>query len=101
MALRIEWHPEAVADLARLGTSDLRRIKGAISELSTLDDARQRLIPYAGTMKGFWKLRVGDYRLVCRVEDRRGQVVLVIFVAHRSRAYDQRGARVIASRTRE
>ena len=33
-----------------------------------------------------WRYRVGDYRLVCRIEDRR-VVVLVLAIAHREKAY--------------
>lgn len=41
-------------------------------------------------MKGFWKLRVGDIRLVCQLFETDGGFVLVITVAHRSVAYDPR-----------
>ncbi|WP_187969384.1 type II toxin-antitoxin system RelE family toxin [Aquibium microcysteis] len=99
--MRIEWHPDAVADLARIGTADQRRIKAALDDLLAAPDARQRLVPYSGDLKGHWKLRVGDYRLVCRVEDRNGQRVLVIYRAHRSRAYDSRSLRTILRRSED
>jgi len=99
--LRIEWHPDAVADLARLGTADQRPIKAALDDLLAAPDARQRLVPYSGDLKGHWKLRVGDCRLVCRVEDRNGQRVLVIYLAHRSRAYDNRSLRTILRRSED
>ncbi|RST79194.1 type II toxin-antitoxin system RelE/ParE family toxin [Aquibium carbonis] len=99
--MRIEWHPDAVLDLTRLGTAEQRRIKAALDDLLAASDARQRLVPYSGHLKGHWKLRVGDHRLVCRVEDRDGQRVLVIYVAHRSRAYDSRSVRTILSRTED
>jgi mRNA-degrading endonuclease RelE of RelBE toxin-antitoxin system len=49
-------------------------------------------------MKGFWKLRVGDFRLVCQLYDSDDGLVLVISLAHRSGAYDQRHLRKIESR---
>ena len=67
-------------------------------ELAALDDPRQRLVPYSGRLKGFWELRVGDYRLVCELGERDGQYVLIIYVAHRSRAYSRRSQRAIGSR---
>jgi mRNA-degrading endonuclease RelE of RelBE toxin-antitoxin system len=97
-ALRIEWHPGAVEDLARFGRPDLQRIRKALSELETLDDARARLVPYSGALKGYWKLRIGDIRLVCQVENRNGQYVLIIHVAHRSVIYGRRGQRTIIRR---
>ena len=89
-ALRIEWHPEAFDELRKLGTPDQRRVKKVLDALKRLEDPRQKLVPYSGNMKGFWKLRVGDIRLVCQLFETDGGWVLVISVAHRSVAYDQR-----------
>lgn len=97
-ALRIEWHPDAVADLADLATADQRRIRDAVSQLRGLEDARQRLLPYVGPLKGYWKLRVGDFRLVCRIERRNEQIVLVVLVAHRSVAYRSKSVRTVLRR---
>ena len=94
----VEWHPDAVEDVAAFGTDDQRRIQNAVADLASLDDPRQRLVPYAASLKGYWKLRVGDYRLVCAVKQRRGQVVLVIYVAHRSVVYSGRSIRALKSR---
>lgn len=88
--MRIEWREEALNDLRKIGVPAQRRIKKVIDELLRLDDPRQKLVPYSGNMKGFWKLRVGDYRLVCQIIETDAGVVLVIAVAHRSVAYDQR-----------
>jgi len=88
--LRIEWRIEALDDLKKIDVSDQRRIKKVIDELLRLDDPRQKLIPYSGNMKGYWKSRVGAYRLVCEIMSTDGGFVLVISVAHRSVAYDQR-----------
>jgi len=88
--LKIEWHPEALNDLRQLGEPVQRRIKKVLAELLSLDDPKQRLVPYASNMKGLWKLRVGDHRLICPLLDTDHGLVLVISVAHRSIAYDQR-----------
>jgi mRNA interferase RelE/StbE len=98
LALKIEWHSEAIDDLRRLGEPAQRRIKKTLTELASLDDPRQKLVPYSGNMKGFWKLRVGDYRLVCQIVETDNGFVLVISVAHRSVAYDQRHIKKIESR---
>lgn len=98
-ALKIDWHPEALNDLRKLGTSDQRRIKKALDTLKTLEDPRQKLVPYSGNMKGFWKLRAGDIRLVCQIFESDGGLVLVISVAHRSVAYDQRSLKRLQGRS--
>lgn len=98
-ALKIEWHRKALDDLRRLGEPAQRRIQKALTELSKLDDPRQKLLPYSGNMKGFWKLRAGDFRLVCQIVETDEGFVLVISVAHKSVAYDQRHLKKIEDRT--
>ncbi|MHB1462217.1 MAG: type II toxin-antitoxin system RelE family toxin [Armatimonadota bacterium] len=38
-------------------------------------------------MSGLWRYRVGDYRILCRIEDDK-VVVLVLDVGHRRNIYD-------------
>jgi len=40
-----------------------------------------------GDMIGYWRYRVQDYRIICRVEDEE-LIVLVISVGHRKEIYD-------------
>ena len=59
----------------------------ALTEGSTLaDNPRQWGKALTGTYTGLWRYRVGDYRLVCRLEDAR-LVVLVVKVAKRDTVY--------------
>lgn len=99
MVSKIEWHPAAFDDVARIGEADRRRIRDALADLAKLDDARLRLVPYTGSLKGYWKLRIGDYRLVCRIERRAGQTIIVIHLAHRSVVYNPRSLRTIKRRS--
>ena len=99
--MRIEFHPEARKEFLAIDGADQRRIKKALTGLSALEDPRQRLVPYTGNLKGFWKLRVGDYRIVCELGEREGTLVLIIYIAHRSRAYSSRGQRAIRSRVND
>ncbi len=38
-------------------------------------------------LKGFWRYRIGDYRVVCDLRENE-LVVLVVKVGHRSKVYD-------------
>ncbi len=99
MASRIEFHPKARTEFRDIDRTAQLRIKKALDELARIDDPRQRLIPYSATLKGFWKLRCGDYRLVCEILQHGGQTVLIIHLAHRSRVYSKSGMRTIRART--
>jgi mRNA interferase RelE/StbE len=39
-------------------------------------------------LAGLWRYRIGDYRLICRIEDSRF-VVLVIRIGHRREVYEE------------
>ena len=53
---------------------------------STAQNPRQRGKGLTANLTGLWRYRVGDYRLICDVQDGE-MVVLVLQVAHRSQAY--------------
>lgn len=50
------------------------------------DDPRSLASSLSAELSGLWRFRVGDYRLICRLEDER-LVVLVLSVGHRRRVY--------------
>ncbi len=39
-----------------------------------------------GNLSEFWKYRVGDYRLICRIQDEK-LIVVVVKVGHRREVY--------------
>ena len=39
-----------------------------------------------GRLKGFWRYKIGDYRIMCRIEDEHLKVVIVA-VGHRDHIY--------------
>jgi mRNA interferase RelE/StbE len=50
------------------------------------EDPRQRGKGLSANLTGLWRYRVGDYRLICDIQD--GELmVLVLQVVHRSQAY--------------
>lgn len=49
-------------------------------------EPRQRGKGMAANLAGLWRYRVGDYRLICDIQDDE-MVVLVLQVAHRSEVY--------------
>lgn len=39
-----------------------------------------------GNLKGFWRYRVGDYRLIARIEDEK-LIIFLLEVGHRKKVY--------------
>jgi mRNA interferase RelE/StbE len=54
--------------------------------LARTDNPRQRGKALTGNYAGLWRYRLGNYRLVCQLQDAR-LVVLVVKVARRDKVY--------------
>jgi mRNA interferase RelE/StbE len=88
MAWKIEVSPTADLELSKLDKQHARRILKFLHErLAKLEDPRSVGKTLQGSLLGeFWRYRVGDYRLICRIEDDR-LIVLVLRVGHRREIY--------------
>jgi mRNA interferase RelE/StbE len=87
MAWKVDLSPTALKQLGKLDKSVSGRILNFLRErVEKLDDPRQIGQRLQGTLSEFWKYRVGDYRLICSLEDDRF-VVLVLRIGHRREVY--------------
>ncbi|MBZ0131971.1 MAG: type II toxin-antitoxin system RelE/ParE family toxin [Rhodocyclaceae bacterium] len=88
MAYEIEFDPEAVKDLKKLDRPVQQRIVAFLRErVATLDNPRLIGEALAGARLGnYWKYRVGDWRIICDIQDRR-IVVRVLRVGNRREVY--------------
>lgn len=87
MAWRIEFLPDAVKELKKLDRSVARRIITTLEErIATLDDPRTLGSALTGDHAGYWRWRVGDYRVVAQIKDER-VVIIIVRVAHRRKVY--------------
>ncbi|MFZ0800922.1 MAG: type II toxin-antitoxin system RelE/ParE family toxin [Terriglobales bacterium] len=84
---KIEFDPAAQRELDKLDKTVARRIfKFLYERVGRLDNPRKIGERLQGTLSEFWKYRVGDYRLICSLENER-LVVLVLRVGHRREVY--------------
>jgi mRNA interferase RelE/StbE len=88
MAWKVELSAEADRQLSKLDAPQAQRIlKFLYERVARLDDPRSVGQALHGSRLGeFWKYRVGDYRLICKLEDNR-LVVLVLRLGHRREIY--------------
>mgnify|MGYP001608869868 CR=1 FL=1 len=86
ISFEIVYHQKVVKDdIPRLAKSWRERIRDAIEEkLTTSPDFFGK--PLRRSLKGYRKLRVGDYRVVFRIL---GSKVLILAILHRSVVYQQ------------
>jgi mRNA interferase RelE/StbE len=87
MAWRVEFLPAAEKAFGKLDRQHQLRIRRFIdTRLETDGDPRRLGEAYVGDLKGYWKYRVGDYRLVCEIKDRVVSI-LVVAIGDRKEVY--------------
>jgi len=81
---------EADRQLDKLDRQVAKRILKFLNQrVRTLDNPRSIGEALRGSKLGeFWKYRVGDYRLICSIEDRR-VLILVLRIGHRREVYER------------
>lgn len=88
MAYSVELAVSAYRELSKLDAQPRKRILKFLQQrVAKLDNPRSIGAALRGSDLGeFWKYRVGDFRLICKIEDDR-LIVLVLRVGHRREIY--------------
>ncbi len=83
---KVKFSAKAEKTLKRLDSITKRRIESFVDDLIITNNPRLQGLALQGDLKGLWRYRVGDYRLVCQIND--GElIVLVVEIGHRSVVY--------------
>ena len=87
MTWKVESDDRARRELRALDENVQARIPRYLRErIATGEDPRRFGRSLSGDKAGLWRYRVGDYRLICDINDG-DEVILVLRVAHRSGVY--------------
>ena len=88
MAFDIEFDPDAAKELKKLDRPVQQRLVGFLKErVAPLDNPREIGEALAGaTLGNYWKYRVGNWRIICDIQDKR-IVVRVLRVVNRKEIY--------------
>jgi mRNA interferase RelE/StbE len=87
LAWKIEYSDTALKQLKKLDRQIARRILDFMDErIASADDPRQSCIALSGPLRAFWRYRIGDYRLICDIQDGR-LCVLVVEIGNRIKIY--------------
>jgi mRNA interferase RelE/StbE len=87
LAWDVKFAEAALADLKTLDFPVQKRIlRFARERLANAKDPRTLGDALHGDLSGYWRYRVGDYRLICDVRDK--QIVIVVLqIGHRREIY--------------
>ena len=85
---KIEFDDRARRELRKLDFAIQRDILNYLRErIAGAENPREFGKPLRMNLAGLWRYRVGDYRLICRIEENR-LVVLVLKIGHRRDVYE-------------
>jgi mRNA interferase RelE/StbE len=86
-AFTVQTTPRFDRQLAKLGKNAQRQIVGFLEEqLDGCANPRVFGKPLKGDMRGQWRYRTGDYRIICLIQDAK-LVVLAVGVGDRKDVY--------------
>jgi mRNA interferase RelE/StbE len=86
LPFELRYHPDVKEiDIPSLNANLRKRIKSAI-ETRLMTAPHQYGVPLRQTLKGYWKLRVGDYRVVFKIVDNE---VWIFGIINRKNVYDK------------
>ena len=84
MSFSVIYHPDVKGrDIPKINGDVRVRIKKAI-ETRLMVAPQEYGEPLRKTLKGYWKLRVGDYRIVFKID---GDEILILGICHRKGVY--------------
>lgn len=86
--MRVVFSDKAEKQFLRLDKAVQTQIKKFVLKLQELEDPRERGKRLVGNFSGFWRYRVGDYRILCRIQDDALEI-LIVEVGHRKNVYGQ------------
>jgi mRNA interferase RelE/StbE len=87
LAWSVSFDPLALKELEKLGRIAQRRtVKFLQERVLRRTDPRDLGKAVSGDRAGLWRYRVGDYRLICHIDDA-AELIHVLRVAHRREAY--------------
>lgn len=84
MVYKIQYTPAVVKQLSKLDKPIAKKILDYMDD--RVDDPTGSGKPLKGNLKGHWRHRVGDYRIISSINDD-ALTVLVVRIGHRKNVY--------------
>ena len=84
--MQITIQSNAKKQLKNLDFTVQKRIAKFIDNLEELENPRLKGKSLAGNLSGFWRYRVGDYRIICDIVDSE-ITIYILDISHRSKSY--------------
>jgi mRNA interferase RelE/StbE len=90
---QIEFDEKGKADFKSLDNSIRLKIKRYFEKIEIANNPKAFGKPLENNLSGYWRYKVGDYRVVVEILDDR-LIILVIAIGHRSKVYKETDKRL-------
>lgn len=84
--MQIKYSEQALKSLKKLDKSKQRLIISYMDNIEKLTEPRARGKALSANLRGFWRYRVSDYRIICQILDDE-LIICVIDIDHRKQIY--------------
>ena len=84
--MTVRFEKETTKELKKLNKSIQKRVLSYMAEVEQLDDPRSRGHALVGNLRGYWRYRVDDLRIICKILDNE-LIICVVAIGHRREIY--------------
>lgn len=84
--MNIAFTEEAKKDLKKMNPTIAKMIIDALRDIGNLENPRSRGKALVGNKKGFWRYRIQNYRVLCRIKDN-VMIIEVVRIGHKRNVY--------------
>ncbi|RQD68054.1 MAG: type II toxin-antitoxin system RelE/ParE family toxin [Tindallia sp. MSAO_Bac2] len=86
MSYRLVYTEDGLRQLKKMDQSTKRLITSYLRKLEQLQEPRSKGKALSSNLKGFWRYCVGDYRVICEIDD--GNIIIIVVdIGHRKNIY--------------
>lgn len=86
MGWKFRLSTKAKKQLAKLDKTTATQLLKGLKTIEDSPNPRTHGKPLKGNHKGFWRYRIGDYRILCEIQDEE-LIILALQIGHRKEIY--------------
>jgi mRNA interferase RelE/StbE len=84
--MNVVFTRSALKQFKKIDITNQKKIKQFILDIQELNDPRSKGKALKGKLSNYWRYRVGDYRLICDINDSE-IIITVVRIGHRKDIY--------------
>lgn len=86
--MKVIYSDQALKSLKKLDRPVQKLIISYMDKIALLEEPRSRGKALSANLRGFWRYRVGDYRILCQIQDEK-LIICVVDIDYRKNIYNR------------